>query len=177
MRLLPTARQKASAHSGFTLIELMIYVSLTAIIIGLFGGILIITSRIQGEQNSSVQVTQELNFLMNSMKRYVHESVSYAVISATELQGYTSTGVIRTIEYDAAGDFIELTEDDGIGQPEVSRLSSTKVRIDDLTFTDFRQGSSTAVQISITASANTSNPLNAVTRTLQSTAATLLQEL
>lgn len=164
-------------NDGFTLIELIIYVSLTAIIIGLFGGILIVTSRIQGEQNSSVQVTQELNFLMNSVKRYVHESVGFSVVVNDQLLTHTREGFTRLVSYDAGEFKIEVTDDDGIGQPDVSRLSSTKIKIDDLSFTDIRQGSSTAVHISITASASTTNPLNAVTRTLESTAASLMQEL
>ena len=45
-----------STHLGFTLIEVMIYIGLTAVVIGLFGGILITATRISGEQGSSVGV-------------------------------------------------------------------------------------------------------------------------
>lgn len=179
MPLQHTRSSRHAAQAGFTLIELMIYVSLTAVIVGLFGGILIVTTRIQGEQNSSVQVTQELNFLMNSIKRYVHDSTSYVISSPTQLVTETNDGVNRlsqTINYDSILKEVDLTEDDGVGAPVVSRLSSNKIHIDGLTFTDIRQGSSTAVHINIVATASTTNPVNAITRTLESTASSLVQE-
>ena len=110
-------------QAGFTLIELMIYTGLTAVIIGLFAGILITATRIQGEQGSSAQVTQELNFLMTSIKRYVSSAVSYTVITPTQLQLTSDHGTTQTVTYLAPLKIVDLTEDDGTGNPQTSQLS------------------------------------------------------
>ena len=165
-----------SSRAGFTLVELLIYVSLSAVVIGLFGGILITATRIQGEQTSSAGVTRDLNFLVTTIRNYVHGAVSYTRDSATQVTLATDHGTTQTIVYLPDEMLINVIDSDG-GTPVTSQLSSTNIRIDDLTFTDIRSGSSTALQFSITASASTTDPGREATRTLQSTASTLLQEL
>ena len=169
-------QRSRKSQQGFTLVELLIYVSLSAVVIGLFGGILITATRIQGEQSSSAGVTRDLNFLVTTIRTYVHETVSYSWISASEVVLSTDHGTTRTIVYLSDEKLINVIDNDG-GSPVTSQLSSTNIRIDDLTFTDIRSGSSTALQFSITASASTTDPGREATRTLRSTASTFLQEL
>lgn len=166
-----------SSQRGFTLIELMIYVGLTAVIIGLFAGILITTTRIQGEQSSSAQVTQELNFLMTSIKRYLAESISFDVESSTEVRFENNNNTSVTVTYGAENKVVDLIEQAGVESPVTTQLSSAKIKIDDIEFVDIRQGSSTALYISITASASTTDPSRQATRTLESTVSSLTQEL
>lgn len=170
--------QRRGCTAGFTLVELLIYVTLSAVVIGLFGGILITATRIQGEQTASASVTSDLNFLSNTIRGYVHDSVSYTVGSATQVQLATDHGTTRTIVYDADTKLISLT-DNGPGGEVVSQLSSSRIRIDDVTFTDIRNGvngSSTALQFSITASASTTDPGRQATRNIESTASSFVQE-
>jgi Tfp pilus assembly protein PilV len=169
----------SAGQKGFTLIEVMIYASLTAIIIGLFGGILITATRIQGQQSSSARVTQELSFLMSSIKRIIHSGTDFALNGAHEITVVVDTDTIppttKKMSWSAETQAITLTEV-GPGGQQISTLSSAKSIIDDLTFTELSSGSSKVVRIEITASASTTNPQQAFTRTLQSSAALLLQE-
>lgn len=153
---------------GFTLVELVIYVGLTTIVIGLFGGILITVVRIQSQQTSSRQVGEELAFAMNVIKRDIRDS-SYISThdtwmslitpsSSGEIIIDTASGIIRKQET-AGGDFLPLT--------------TNKVTVSALSLTTLSQGSSKAVKISITMSFNTSNPQQQYTQTLQATAAPL----
>lgn len=173
-------KQPANPQSGFTLFELLIYVGLSAIIIGLFGGILITTTRIEGQQVSSADVTRDLSFLMTTIKRYIHASAGTLVTGTHSLVIYPNdTPPTRiTVYWDPAPALpvIYLEEVDPITGAAVSQLSSSKIRINDLTFTSLKSGSSTSIQISITASASTTDPTKTSTRTLQSSAATYLQE-
>jgi Tfp pilus assembly protein PilE len=168
-----------SSRAGFTLMELMIYMGLTAVVIGLFAGILITTTRIQGQQGSSVQVTQELSFLMSTIRRYVQSAIEYTVVDSehvsitTDLT--TSPPTQKNIAYNAVTRALTLTEI-GIDGSAVSQLSSSKITIDNIQFLDIREGSSTALHISITASASTTDAGRLSTRTIESTAATLLQQ-
>jgi type II secretory pathway pseudopilin PulG len=169
----------ACSQKGFTLIEVMIYASLTAIIIGLFGGILITATRIQGQQSSSAKVTQELSFLMNSIKRIIHSGTDFSLVGANEITVVVDLDTIppttKKISWSAETKAITLTEV-GPGGQQVSTLSSAKSVIDNLTFTESSNGASKVVRIEITASASTTNPQQAFTRSLQSSAGILLQE-
>jgi type II secretory pathway pseudopilin PulG len=171
---------KQRDQRGFTLVELMIYTGLTAVIIGLFAGILITVTRIQGEQNSSASVTQQLNFLMNTIKRHIHSSVEYSIDEEDNsltlvIDPATSPMTTKVLSLDTTGHRILLASSSPDGTT-TEPLSSVNIGIDELIFTDLRQGSSTAIQIVITASATTTNPQTDVSRTLQSTAAIFVQE-
>jgi len=176
-RQLPTNKQRLPRTSrvGFTLIEVLIYVSLTAIVVGLLSGILITATRIQGQQTSSIDITKELSFLMSTIKRHVHSAIEYTT-TQTELTLNVGSGLEEIITYDPVLKTVKLNEIDPVSGSSESQLSSDNIVIDNLLFTDLRQGSSTAVQITITASASTTNPQNAVSRTVQSTAAVYVQE-
>lgn len=173
-------RHRLSASSGFTLIELMVYVGLTAIVMGLFGAILITVTRIQGQQSASSQVISELSFVMTSIKRHIHESASVDVVSPGRLELVKDPDALppetATILYDSTNKVIVLNEE-GL-DPHPGALSTNKITIDDVVFEKFSDSnniSSVAVKISITASTNTTNPQNQVTRTLTATAAPFMQ--
>ncbi|PIR87734.1 MAG: hypothetical protein COU10_03045 [Candidatus Harrisonbacteria bacterium CG10_big_fil_rev_8_21_14_0_10_45_28] len=161
-----------SSSKGFTLIELLIYTALTAIIVGLFGAILITVTRIQGHQNSSVQITREMNFLVNAINNRVRDAHSVSSPSTNQL-------TINTPTYPGAPTLIYL-EDSQIKVNEnavVSVLSSSRILVDSLVFTiqaDSANPSSTSVLTSITASFNTTNPQSQITRSVQTSASPLL---
>src|SRR5687768_10239551 len=68
---------------GFTLIELVIYMGLMSIVVGLFAGILVTIVRIQTQQTSARQVAAELNFVLSTITRDVRDSVSFTVSTST----------------------------------------------------------------------------------------------
>ena len=166
--------QRRGCTAGFTLVELLIYVTLSAVVIGLFGGILITVTRIQGEQTASASVTSDLNFLSNTIRGYVQDSVSFEVPASDHVVLYTDHGTTRTLLYLSAEKIINLV-DNGPNGEVVSQLSSSRIRIDDITFTDIRSSSSTALQFSITASASTTDPGRQATRNIESTASSFVQ--
>ncbi len=173
-------KRTAANNAGFTLVELLIYTGITAIVIGLFAGILITVTRIQGQQNSSADVTQQLNFLMSTIKRHVHSSVEYSIDGDTNaltliIDPGTAPATQKVISFDNEGKRILIASSSPSGTTE-DQLSSAGIGVDQLLFTELSQGSSTAIQIVITASASTTNPTQVLSRTLQSTAAVLVQE-
>lgn len=162
--------------------ELMIYVGLTAMVVGLFGAILVTILRVQGEQNSSSQVSSELNTLMTTIKRHIHETYSFTAVEQHQLDliKNPSEGLMQafSIVYIPADGIINIT--DGSMPPETAteQISSNRTNIDDLTFEkiyDPANPDSLAIRISITASANTTDPARMSTRTLQATASPFLQ--
>ena len=59
---------------GFTLIEVLIYVSVFAVAAGLLTSILVITTRVENNEIVSTQVGQELNLVLDTVQRMVRES-------------------------------------------------------------------------------------------------------
>ncbi|MDO8601679.1 MAG: prepilin-type N-terminal cleavage/methylation domain-containing protein [bacterium] len=154
--------------AGFTLIELVIYMGLMAIVVGLFAGILITIVRIQTQQTSSRQVASELNFIMNTITRDIRDSQSLSVTTSTltiTTSLASTTPIIITLDAGA----VAKKE----GTSATSTLSTSRVVADTLAFTELTNGDSQAVQIILTLSFNTDNPTQEYTQTLQTTAAPL----
>lgn len=158
----------STRQKGFTLIELVIYMGLMSIVVGLFAAILVTIVRIQTQQTSSRQVASELNFVLNTISRDVRSSQALSIA--------TSTLTITTSEASTTPTIITI-EDGAIAKKEGSNATSTlttsRVIADELTFTELANGSSQAVQIILTLSFNTENPTQVYTQTLQTTAASL----
>lgn len=160
---------------GFTLVELVIYVGLTAMTIALFGAILVTILRVQGEQNASSQVSSELNSLMTTLKRHIHEASTVPVVGPYQIDFLKnpSEGLFQTfiITYNPIAKNITIN-DGAVGTTE--QVSSDRTRIDDLLFEKLQDpvnASSVLIRITITASASTTDPSRQSTRTLQTTAA------
>lgn len=64
---------------GFTLVELLIYIAIFVIVIGLLTSILVIIFRIQNKESSSTEVTSQLNFVMQKIQGLVRESSAIIV--------------------------------------------------------------------------------------------------
>lgn len=154
---------------GFTLIELVIYMGLMAIVVGLFAGILVTIVRIQTQQTSSRQVANELNFIMNTITRDIRDSLAISV---------TSTMLTITTDEASTTPTIITLENGAVAKREgtnpTSTLSTARVSADALTFTELISGATQAVQVILTLSFNTENPSQEYTQTLQTTAAPLL---
>ena len=164
---------------GFTLVELMIYAGLTAMVMGLFGAILVTILKVQGEQTSSSKVSSELSFIMTTIKRHIHETETVAEVSSSSAHLIKDMLAVPTneafITYDAAQKLITIA-DTSIGS--VEQISSDQTRIDSLVFEkleDSENPASIAIRVTITASASTTDPGRQATRTLQATASPFVQ--
>lgn len=169
----------AHKKSGFTLVELLIYLGITSIVVGMFAGILITVAKIQNRQNSSSRSINEVGFIVNTMKRLVHESIDFSVPAPGTLTLIVSTSTTpitaKTILFDAENNSILLGENGPEGA-STSTLSSNTIVIDDLTFIARTSGLSKAVDISITGTVFPDNPTQSLTKTIKSSSALYLQE-
>ena len=158
-------------NSGFTLFEFIVYTALTAVMLGVFAGILVSTTRIQGQQGSAHQVSTEISFIMGTIRRHIRNAVSINVATSTltittDLASTTPTTI-------ALGDNrIYLKE--GAGGTEYP-LNTERVKADVLTFIPTQVASTTVIQIVLTLSASTSAPQLAASETLQSSESQLFQ--
>lgn len=169
MIALPPTTYHLKTQQGFTLIELVIYMGLMSIVVGLFAGILVTIVRIQTQQTSTRQVISELNFVMNTIARDIRDSSSLSVATNTLTIGTsvaTTNPTIISIESGA------ITKKEG--SQATSTLTTNRVVADELTFTELVSGSNQAVQMVLTFSFNTENPAQDYTQTLQTTVAPLL---
>lgn len=157
-------------QKGFTLVEVLVYAGLTSILIGLFAGILITITRIQGQQSASTNISGEMNFLLSSIKRRINDATSVVVTSSSSIDLITNSFPATTTKIFLLNTAILLDEN-----ANPSPLSSDRITIDDLQFVTLSTASSIAIQVIITASNSTGNPQNALTRTVQTTAIPFMQ--
>ena len=166
-------------HAGFTLVELVIYIALTAVVAGLFAGILVTTTRLQNKQGSSASLVQEMSFLSSTLQRYIHSASDFSVSENGELtviiNPLTVPPTTKKISLADPG-VVALSETDPTNGTVQSILSSNDIHIDELIFTERSQGASKSITMRITASASTTNPQKAASHTIESTAALYLQE-
>jgi type II secretory pathway pseudopilin PulG len=59
---------------GFSLIEMLIYIGVLAVMVGVFFRILTISTRVQVEELSANEVSQQMNFVMQTIQRLVRTS-------------------------------------------------------------------------------------------------------
>ncbi|MDP2629670.1 MAG: prepilin-type N-terminal cleavage/methylation domain-containing protein [Candidatus Harrisonbacteria bacterium] len=156
-------------QGGFSFIELLLYLGLTAIVLGLFGSILVTTLRIQNQQSANQQIITELNFVMNVIKTDVRDAQSLTVSSTSISLVNTSSSTILIEE--ASG---TITRKVGSGSAEP--ITTDRINVDNATFSK-KTGSSgiEAVVASLTFSYNSENPQQQATQTLNSTIVPLNQ--
>ena len=176
---------------GFTLIEILIYVAIFAVVSGFFVGILLITLRVQGTQSGLVEISSQLNFAMQTIQRHVREANSISA-PASGTSGSTLTvnkpaGVVTitrgTCGAPAVVNAICVTEAGAAALP----ITTSKIGVTTLNFTHFTNPSSLpcpgtpcvpateTIQIEITANNLSINPEQSVTRTLRSAASPFKQ--
>lgn len=157
------------SQKGFTLIELVIYMGLMAIVIGLFAGILVTIVRIQTQQTSSRQVASELNFVMNTITRDIRDGTTVEP-HGNWIAIVTPSSSPDAMIIDISGGRVRKQEN---SSAPFSALTTDRVVADTLSFTELSSGGIKAVQVVLTLSFNTENPAQEYTQTLQTTAAPL----
>ena len=170
---------------GFSLVELLVYIGVLAVASGLMVGILSTLLRVQNRETSSLEVSEQANFIMQTIQRNIRDaSVVVVKSSATsspldEDAGSSQGSALRlrmddpmrgvvTIYKD--GSTIKLTEkNENTSQETTLELTSSRVVADTLTFTKRENAPGhVVVLVDLVLSFNTTNPQLAVSRTLRS---------
>ena len=152
---------------GYSLMELLIYVALFAIVVGVLSGILAIFIRIQSQQIASTSVSQELAFVQNTIQRLVRDSVNIqnsagAASNTLTLRMASSTLDPTIISSDANG--IYLTQGTGTTQT----LTTNQVKVSQFQVIKYENpGGHAIVQVDLSLTYNSSQPSQQVTQKLQ----------
>jgi len=156
--------QKNRSRSGFSLIELLLYVTLFITASVLIVGVLESIVRIQGHENAVSTVTSETNFVMQAIQRVVRETSLIQEASSSLLLRAKNLTKDPTRIY-LSSNTIYLQE----GNAAPVALTTAQVNASGLTFTKFSNPpSKDTVQIDLTIAYNTSNPRSVFSKTLRS---------
>ena len=126
-------------RSGFTLMELVIFVALFGVITTSFIAIFITVTKVQSNQGVSIGVNQESRFLLDTINSYVKES---SVIEIPYNSGESSSTLkLRMASSSTDPVYIRFTSSTGAVTIQVSDdgseepLISSRVKVSDLNFT------------------------------------------
>ena len=163
-------------RKGFTLVELLIYISIFAVVGSLLVGVLITNLRTQDRSTAANEVTQQLDFVLGTVQRLVRDAslidITYEGATTTEACSTYCTLRLRMedsareptiIRSDASGVYLK----EGSGE-EVS-LTTDKIIVDNFKLSKFEvAGGHAALQIDVSFTFNSAKPELAITKTLQS---------
>ncbi len=149
---------------GFTLLEVLIYVSIFAIVLGLLSTILITTTRVEMRESAAAEVTEQSGYVVQTIQRLVRESSQIEGASSTLVLRMASTTRDKTT-LSLSGGKVYLQE----GSGSQRALTSDKVIVNSLSFQKFSNPpGKDVVEINITMTFNSSNPQFAIVKTLRS---------
>ncbi len=164
------------SDKGFTLIEIILYTAIFAVVGSLTVGILLTVTQVQQRESASAEVTGQLNFVMQTIQRLVSKS------SNIEIEPGVTTSSLKLRMEDPTKDptclslvdgVIKLAEGSGTNPNNcttiTSELTNSRVIVNTFNFKKFVQypGHDT-VSIDLTMTYNTANPKGQVQRTLSS---------
>ena len=168
--------KKFKNRNGFTLMEVLIYTSLFAIVGSLLVGILLTITQIQQRESAAAEVTGQLNFITQTINRLVRESSNIEINAGTTVSNLKLRMADATKDptcVSLVGGVIKLAEGPG-GNPNdcttvTSDLTNDRVVVDTLNFKKFTQypGHDT-VSVDIVVTYSSQNPKSQVQRTLSS---------
>jgi type II secretory pathway pseudopilin PulG len=171
MALFTHERENISASSGFSLVEVMIYIAIFAVSAVFLVSILTVVTRVQLRQASSQELEQQISFVGDTVRRYIQKSSLIDIDSGTP----TSTLRLRmsasstdaTLVY-ASGSILYLEERNLNGTPTITALTDKSVNVDSFYVTKYENpGGFSVAEIDLVMSYNTDNPQSDATRTLQ----------
>lgn len=159
--------QSASFFSkkGFTLVEVLVFISIFAVSAVFLLGILTTVTRTQLRQASVNEVSEQVGFVSNTVQRLVRESSLVenepGVASTTlVLRRASSTVGITKIFKDPGNIGIYLQEfNEILGTSTTVPLTNNKVKVNTFSVTRYQSsGGPAVVQVDLTLEANTTNP-------------------
>jgi type II secretory pathway pseudopilin PulG len=146
-------------RKGYTLIELLIFVTIFSITIIAFVGVLVVIVRIQAQQSSTGSVQEESAALLQQLQYYVQNSslvnipIDAAPTSTLSLRMSSSSIDPTTVTINASG-MVYLQQGSGTTTP----LTSSRVKVSNLSFVRHTNPPShDTVSISFTMANNTAN--------------------
>ncbi|TSC82060.1 MAG: Cell wall surface anchor family protein [Parcubacteria group bacterium Gr01-1014_20] len=157
-----------SKKEGFTLLELLVFSAIFAVVAVSFVGILISVTRVHVRESSNAEVNRQSQFLIHTIQRNIEES-SLIDIDVDPVTGIKTTSTLvlrmqvsaddasnfaRTYIYASSGIAYIKTKDNGVPEP----LSTGRVKVDSLVFTKrSNPPGHDSVDISLSLSYNTDN--------------------
>jgi len=171
-----TSFYKSKSGAGFTLVELLLYVAIFAVVGGLLTNILITSVRTQNRESASNEVASELDFVLSTTQRLVRDSslidfVYEGTSTSTPCSSYCTLRL--RMEDSALEPTIVRSDANGVylkqGSGEETQLTTDRIIVNSFIFNKLNvAGGHSAVEIDASFTFNTSNPQLIVTKTLQS---------
>ena len=165
---------------GFSLIELLVYIAILAVVIGFITAIFVTTTKIGSKETSSTEVTSQISYVSQTIQRIVRESSNVDIPASVNTSTlklrtnssstdptciYLSTGTIKI----AQGAFPSGSEN---CTSTSTNLTNSKVVVDNLIFTKLiSYPGHDSVAFEIQMSLNTSSTENRSTKVLKSSIA------
>lgn len=157
----------SSKRRGFTLIEILIYTGIFAIISSLLVGILVTFSRIDAAQNATAEVANQANFILSQIRRLTASASAFEVKDVAgqkELWLYPKNYTTAPTKISLAGGAITLSE---LGAP-AAPLTTSRVVVDSLSFTGYSNPpGADVVAVDMVLSYNAGSPAESHTRTFR----------
>lgn len=182
-----TINSRSSYKSGFTLVELLIYIAIFSIVGGIMLGILNRSIRSNQAEVASNEVTSQLNSLLTTIQNQVNLSSNIEVYqNLNNLSSSTSTGSFLELRMNSTSTdptciylgtstvymvqgATSTTNAAQCNLSDASSLTTSQVLVNNLTFTKITvAGGHASVSISAQITYNSSNPTFAISKTLQS---------
>ena len=144
-------------RSAYTLIELLVFVAISAVAIVAFVSILIVTVRVQTTQSSSAEVQTQSTALLQQIQYYVQNSALVNIPTNTPTSTLSlrmGTGSVDPTTITLSNGIVYVQQGSGPPQP----LTSNRIVISNLAFTRHANPPAhDSVNIAFTATANTNN--------------------
>lgn len=155
-----------SSH-GFTLIEILIYTGIFAIVSSILIGILVTFTRIDATEQATSEVANQANFILQQVRRLTSGASAFEVKDISgqkELWLYPQAYTTAPTKITKVGSVIMLSENGAVSAP----LTTAKVVVDNLVFSKYSNPPGPdVIQVDMTLSYNAATPAEAHTRTFR----------
>lgn len=142
------------SRSGYTLIELLIFVAISAVAVVAFVSILVVAVRLQASQSASAEVQTESTALLQNIQYYVQNAALVDIPMDTPtgtLSLRMGTGAIDPTTITLASGTVYIAQGGGAPQP----LTSNRIAVSNLAFTRHANPPAhDSVSVTFTATAN-----------------------
>lgn len=93
-------------NSGFSLIEIILYVAILGVVVGLFSGILGVATRVQVRESAATEVSSQINFVTQTIQRLIRESSATLVNCSIDEISKDNDSIENLSECDPAFSFL-----------------------------------------------------------------------
>jgi len=169
--LAPHQKQQTVFGAGFTLLELLIYVAIFAVITVLLANIFIALSKSNGQSNAKSEVDSAIRFSNQLLSQDLKNASAVSVPSSGSSNSLTLTRADTTIIYDISSGALRRKE----GSADPVSLTNTNIVVGTPTFTRIENTNAVfnttnvSIKINMTFSYNSSSPDWSYSASLQNT--------